>query len=264
MMRPLLPACLLLPLFAPTTASALEVEIQGKRLETQILGASCVTIEGNYPGIRIEASQSGKTARICYNSDKVNSISILDSTFIAVDPIKTNIVMNFEHEFPTGINGKIMARAKLQGFFSTANGVGVPAGDKLSITAFFSQAGHDDIIAEPFQLVVNDGVDSAVFDYSVKKQYLISGPRKLKGDMKIYFVKPGQKLTLTDRSMVSIDTGSTMADKLETMEQEEEENQPAKTPASAPKGGQGEQPRAQPAQPIPFPSQPGVETPPGL
>lgn len=80
-----------------------------------------------------------------------------------------------------------MARAKLLGFFSTPNGVGVPAGDKLSFSAFFSQNYHDDAIAEPFNMTVGDDQTSAMFDLSAKEQYLASGSRMLKGTLKIFF-----------------------------------------------------------------------------
>lgn len=218
-MRPKLlrPTCLLLPL-VPTMASALSVEIQGTKLETQLEGASCIDIAGDYPGVTVEPSEAGKTARICYNSAQVNSISILSTTFVAKPPAKQNVSIRFEHAFPAGINGKIMARAKLQGFFATANGVGIPTGDKVSLVAFFSQSAHDDTIAEPLDFSVGDQIDSALFDYSVKEPYLISGPRTLKGSLKVVFAQPGHKLTLSDASGISIDTGSSFEDKLDTLE----------------------------------------------
>lgn len=223
--------CLLWPLLAPVSASALTVEIQGVRLEMRIVGASCVEIAGSYPGVTVEPSQNGKTPRICYNSNKVNSITILDSTFIAAAPIQKDIALKFEHGFPPGINGKIMARAKIQGFFSTADGVGVPSGDKLSLTAFFSQSGHDDTIAEPFSMAVGDGMDSALFDYSAKEQYLISGPRTLKGVLTFSFAQAGHRLTLAEKSGIILDTGSTMADKLEALEPVEEDASPKTAPS---------------------------------
>jgi hypothetical protein len=211
---------LLWPLLAPVPAGALVVEIQGTRLEIQLAGSSCVEIAGSYPGMRIEASEAGKAPRICYNSNKVNSITVLDAIFVATAPVKKDIVVKFEHDFPPGINGKIMARARLRGFFSAAEGVGVPTGDKLGFSGFFSQNGHDDVIAEPLDLAVDDNLDSAVFDYSTKEQYLVSGGRVLKGVLTFSFDKPGHRLTLEEKSGVSLDTGSTMADKLELMEPE--------------------------------------------
>jgi len=245
MIRPkrLLSACLLWPLFAPASVSALVVEIQGTRLEIQVAGASCVEIAGNYPGVRIEASEIGKSPRICYNSNKVNSITILDAILIASAPVKKDILLKFEHDFPTGINGKVMTRAKLQGFFSTSDGVGVPSGDKLVFSAFFSQNGHDDAVAEPLNLTVGDNLDSAVFDYSSKEQYLISGTRVLKGVLTVAFDKPGHKLTFVEKNGVSLDTGSTMADKLELLEPAPgEEGAAEKTPAPAPEAKKPELP----------------------
>jgi hypothetical protein len=226
------------------TAPALVVEIQGTRLETQLEGGSCVDISGDYPGVRIETSTAGKTPRICYHSAQEDSLMILNTLFTAKPPAKQIISIKFEHDFPSGINGKIMARAKLQGFFSTADGVGVPKGDKASLTAYFSQSGHDDTISDPFDLTVGDQVDSALFDYSVKEPYLISGPRALKGALKLVFTQPGHKLTLQEMSGISIDTGSSFQDKLDTLEVPEDsdnstptEGKPAdETPIQPPTG----------------------------
>jgi hypothetical protein len=246
----------LLPLLNPTPASALTVEIQGTRLEIQVDNASCVEIAGSYPGLRIEASENGAVPRICYNNtSKVNSVTILDSSFISASPVRKDVVIKFEHEFPAGINGKIMMRAKLKGFFSSPNGVGIPSGDKLSFDAFFNQAGHDDAIAEPFNVAVGDDIDSAMFDYFGKEQYLISGPRKLRGIITVYFSELGHKLTVADKSGLLLDTGSTMADKLETMEPKLDE---AEEPAGeeSPSGSAKPSAPAAPAKlPTPAPAQ---------
>ncbi|QSA96721.1 hypothetical protein [Methylococcus sp. EFPC2] len=235
----LLLTCLLVPMLAPSVAAALVVEIQGKRLESQQPGASCIEIEGEYPGVRVEPSEAGAIPRICYTSAKVNSISILKTTFVAAFPTRKDITVRFEHEFPAGINGKIMARSKLQGFFSTANGLGVPSGDKISFKTLFFQAG-DDQVGEPFELTVGDQLDTALFDYSTKEQYLIAGPRSLKGELKFSFRDLGHKLSLPDRSAISIDTGSTFEDKLDTLAEPEE----AENPEAAPAEGEGAAPDA--------------------
>ncbi len=256
MIRPqrLLSACLLLSLLTPAPVSALTVEIQGIRLEMQIVGASCVEIAGSYPGVTIEPSQSGKLPRICYNSNKVNSITILDSTFIAADPIQKDIKLKFEHGFPAGVNGRVMVRAKLQGFFSTHDGMGVPVGDKVSFSAFFGQTeDHSDTIAEPFSLTVGDGLDSALFEYSAKEQYLISGSRQLYGVLTFSFTKTGHKLTLAEKNGIFLDTGSTMADKLESLvptQPVEEDASQKKTAPASPEGQKKDLPTDQKTPPV--------------
>jgi hypothetical protein len=237
--------CLLLPLLLPTPVSALVVDIQGTRMEAQLEGGSCVDISGEYPGVTVETSTAGKTPRICHSSAQQDSIMILNALFIAKPPAKQVVSIKFEHDFPTGINGKVMARARLQGFFSTGDGVGVPTGDKLSLAAFFSQSGHDDSIAEPLDVTVGDQMDSALFEYSVKKPYLISGPRTLKGVLKVIFNQPGHKLTLREISGISIDTGSSFQDRLDTMEirEESDEAEPAdRTPVRPFQGSDGTPP----------------------
>ncbi|HYE37077.1 hypothetical protein [Methylocaldum sp.] len=221
-----LSASFILLSFLPGVSSGLMVDIQGTRLEPQRPGESCVDIAGDYRGIRIEADKPGQTPRICYNGSRQNSVSIANATFIAKSPIKQEVTIKFEHEFPPGINGKVMARAKLQGFFATGSGVGVPTGDTLKLEAFFSQGGLDDAIATPLKFKVGDQVDSALLDYSVKEQYLIAGSRSLKGALKIVFSEAGHKLALPEKCLISVDTGSTFEDKLDTLEALEEDEAP--------------------------------------
>jgi hypothetical protein len=214
----LLRACLVSPLLMPGMASALVVEIQGVRLEPSEVGASCVDISGVYPGVRIEADKPGQTPRICHNAGRVNSVGIANATLVATAPAKKDIVIKFEHEFPPGVNGKIMARAKLQGFFATENGVGVPSGDKVNLRAFFSQGRTSDVIGEPLDFTVKDSMESALFEYSVKKPYLTAGPRALKGELRINFTGLGHKLTFPEKCLIALDSGATFEDKLDTME----------------------------------------------
>lgn len=264
-----LSACLGFALVWPGMAAALVVDVQGVKLQPELEGASCVEITGDYPGVRIEADQPGTVPRVCHNASRVNSLTIVNATLIALDPVKKEVLLQFEHEFPPGVNGKIMARAKLQGFFATRNGVGIPKGDKLRMEAYFSQAGNDDAIGDPLNVSVGDSLDSALVEYSVKKQYLIAGPRTLKGKLKIQFAASGHKLTFPGRCTISLDTGSTLEDRLETMEVLDEEEVPAEdrqppagvepslTPpvvpeiAPLPKPGQSEAPRT--PEPLPAP-----------
>lgn len=263
-------ALLAFPLLAPGMASALVVEIQGVRLEPTMVGASCVDIVGVYPGLRIEADRPGQIPRICYSSAQVNSISLSNATLVAMPPAKQEILIKFEHEFPPGINGKIMARAKLKGFFATANGIDVPTGDKLGSTAYFSQGKATDVIAEPLDFKVGDAFETALFDYSVKEEYLTAGPRALKGAIKIVFTSPGHKLTFPDKCLISLDTGSRFEDKLESFDEVEDDGDVAPEesgPLPAPRGTGGTEPKAPvsdqkpsaPGTPLPLPELPSPQ-----
>jgi hypothetical protein len=233
-------ACLVSPLLVPGTASALVVEIQGVRLEPDAVGASCVDISGVYPGVRIEADKPGQTPRVCHNAGRVNSVGIANATLVATAPVRKDIVIKFEHEFPPGVNGKIMARAKLQGFFATENGVGVPSGDKVNLKALFSQGRTSDVIGDPLDFTVGDTLEAALFDYSVKKPYLAAGPRALKGELKISFTGLGHKVTFPEKCLIALDGGSTFEDKLETMDMVEGEGAPEAAGAGQPEGSSGE------------------------
>jgi hypothetical protein len=233
-------ACLISPLLMPGAASALVVEIQGVRLEPEAIGASCVDISGVYPGVRIEADKPGQTPRVCHNGGRVNSIGIANATLVATSPLKKDIVIKFMHEFPPGVNGKIMARAKLQGFFATENGVGIPTGDKVGLKAFFSQGRTNDAIGDPLDFTVGDTLESALFEYAVKKPYLAAGPRALKGEIRVSFTGLGHKVTLPDKSLIALDTGATFEDKLETMDMAEEGGTPEAAGNEPPPGNTGE------------------------
>lgn len=227
----------MLPLLLPQMASALVVEIQGVRLEPNMAGASCVEIAGVFPGLRIEADKPGAIPRICHNAARVNSINIANATLVASTPPNKEVLIKFEHEFPPGVNGKIMARAKLQGFFASPNGLAVPTGDKLQVKTYFAQATSADLIAEPLDFTVGDSMDSALFEYSVKKQYLTVGPRALKGEIKVNFGGVGHKLTLPDRCLVALDSGTRFEDKLDTMESLEGAGLPGAEGGEAAPGG---------------------------
>ncbi|HEB77581.1 MAG TPA: hypothetical protein ENI90_03520 [Methylothermaceae bacterium] len=131
-----------------------------------------------------------------------------------------DVVIKFSHTFPPGPNGYIMARAKIAGFFATPTGLGVASGNHLRFVGIFSQGGAEDMIAEPFELVVGEAIDSAIFESKGKKRYLIAGPRTLKGKLVINFAAAGHKLTLTRGATISIDRGARFEDKLEEVEQD--------------------------------------------
>lgn len=226
-----------------------EVVIQGQRLVPEEDSQTCIEIAGEYPGVRIEASEAGKVPQVCYSDAKRDILSIHNVTFVALAqpgaapavapaqeaetrPLTENgdkaqkplslqpeVVIEFQHTFPPGPNGRIMARAKIGGFFATADGIGVATGSRLRYEGLFIQDGGEDTIAEPFEHTVGETMDSALFDNKAKERYLIAGPRTLKARLGFQFAAAGQKLTLSPRASVSIDTGSRFEDKLEEIEE---------------------------------------------
>ncbi len=251
-----------------TWGFAFEAVIQGKRLVPQQETQTCIEIAGEYPGVRIEASEIGKTPQICFSDARRDIISLHNVTFVATgeeavlrssaatdteegdatsvgaaaaesNPGLPDVVIEFSHTFPPGPNGHIMARTKIAGFFATPTGLGVASGNHVRFAGIFSQGGVEDLIAEPFDRVVGEDIDSAIFESKAKKRYLIAGPRTLKGRLVINFAAPGHKLTLVKGATVSIDRGARFEDKLEEVEESVEmlrDVVPEEAPAEEEKG----------------------------
>lgn len=221
---------------------AFEVTIQGKKMSPEGEGETCVDIGGTYPGIEVIPSEAGKTPQVCFSDSKRDILSIHNVTFIAIGEPNKEVLIDFQHTFPPGPNGHIMARAKLKGFFATATGVGVPTGDKIQFSGYFSQGGQEDLIAETFDHTVGENIESALIDKKGKKRYLIAGPRTLKAKLQFSFAEAGHKLTLPAGTTVSIDLGSRFEDKLEEMGEEAEGLlEGAGTPESGGEGSEGEE-----------------------
>lgn len=212
---------LLLLLAIPSVSSALTVDINGNSLAPTRQGDPCIDITGDYPGFSIVPSEAGKTPQICFNSRRQNHLEIHHVTFVSTSTgaaeSSNEVVITFTHDFPPGPNGVVTTRAHLFGFFSTATGVGTAAGDKIKFLSFFSQNNNYDTIAEPFEHAVGDTIDSGVFEFGAKKQYLVSGPRLLKGVLSFSFNRPGDKLTLPLATGVKVDRGSRFIDRVDTL-----------------------------------------------
>lgn len=224
-------------------AQALEVTIQGRKLEPERASETCIEIAGEYPGVRIEPTEVGKVPQVCYSDARRDILNIHNAVFVATQSAEAaapnEIVVEFQHTFPPGPNGLIMARARVEGFFATATGLGVAAGDKIRFAGSFSQGDQEDYVAEPFDYTVGEELESALFESKGKKRYLIAGPRTLKAKLTFSFSVPGHKLVLAKGASVSIDTGSTFEDKLEEMEAEAKEFKEEE--GEAPEGEQEEQ-----------------------
>lgn len=226
------------------SAQALEAMIQGQKLVPERESETCIEIAGEYPGVRIEPSEAGKIPQICYSDARRDILNIHNAVFVATAGLvpglqsggqqdsgagsakadaPQEVIVEFQHTFPPGPNGLIMARAKIEGFFATATGLGVAAGDKIQFAGSFAQGDQEDYIAEPFAYTVGEELESAIFENKGKKRYLIAGPRTLKAKLAFSFTAAGHKLALAKGASVSIDTGSTFEDKLEEMEMGAEE-----------------------------------------
>lgn len=218
--RLLVPGLLIL-LAIPSISSALMIDINGSSLEPKRLGDPCIDITGDYPGFNIVPSEVGKTPQICFNSRRQNHLEMHHVTFVSTSTagaeFNNEVVITFTHDFPPGPNGVVTTRAHLFGFFSTATGVGTAVGNKIKFLSFFSQDSNYDTISAPFEHAVGDTIDSGVFEFGAKKQYLVSGPRVLKGVLSFSLNRPGDKLTLPLATGVKVDRGSRFIDRVDAL-----------------------------------------------
>ncbi|MGR6035798.1 MAG: hypothetical protein ACU4EQ_04520 [Candidatus Nitrosoglobus sp.] len=192
------------------SAYALTANVQGIVLEAKAVGGfagNCVVIAGDYSGFRIIASEAGKAPQICIDRSRqrVNAVEFWNVTFVATEASSEVRTMSFEHDFLSGPQGLVYASVRLKGFFATASGVGVPSGSQVWFTGMFSQAGHDEIIGEELTQDVGEVLDSALLSKETRSQFILSGPRTLKGVLKFTLPNDGDKLVLESGTAVSID-----------------------------------------------------------
>ncbi len=204
-------------LIIPATASALVVDIQGKILTPKHEGEACIDVSGEYQGFKIESSESGETAQVCFINAKQNTIDIHNINIVANNSKVKDAIISVEHSFPPGPNGLITVRTRAFGFFSTPTGTGVASGDTFTLNGFFSQNKFYDPVAKPFKHTVGNKVDSAIFETDGKEQYLIAGNRTLKAVLSFTLKGAGHKLTLPEGTSISLDTGARFEDKLDEM-----------------------------------------------
>lgn len=203
--------------FVPSLVQALTVDIQGKTLTPKTEGEACIDVTGDYEGFSIEASEAGKTPQVCFNNTKQNTLDIHGVNIVSNDVVVNDAVITIEHSFPPGPNGLITVRNRLFGYFSTADGTGVATASKIQFDGFFSQNNNYDQVGEPISFTVGDTLESAIFQLEGKKQYIIAGTRTLKAVITFSLVEAGQQLTFPLGTSISLDTGSTFDDKLDSM-----------------------------------------------
>ncbi|WP_197702484.1 hypothetical protein [Candidatus Nitrosoglobus terrae] len=167
----------------------------------------CVIIAGDYPGFRVIASGAGGPPQICLDRsrEKVDAVKFWNVAFVATEAFSEARTVSFEHDFRNGPRGLVYGGVRLKGFFATPTGVGVPSGSKVWFTGLFSQTGHDEIIGEELSHEVGEVLDSALLSKDTQSQFILSGPRILKGVLKFLLLNKGDKLVLESGTTVSID-----------------------------------------------------------
>jgi hypothetical protein len=193
-----------------SSAHALTANIQGVVLKAEEISGfagTCVIIAGDYSGFRIIASEAGKAPQICVDKtrEKINALEFRNVTFVATEASDEVRTVRFEHDFLDGPRGLIYTRVWLKGFFATASGVGVPTGDQVWFTGIFNQAGHDEVIGEELTQDVGEVLDSALLSSETRSQFVLSGPRTLKGVLKFTLLNDGDKLVLGPDTAIIID-----------------------------------------------------------
>jgi hypothetical protein len=193
-----------------SAAHALTANIQGVVLETEEIGGfagTCVVIAGDYSGFRVIATEIGKAPKICIDRtrERVNGVEFQNVTFLATEASDEIRTVGFEHDFLNGPQGLVYTKTRLKGFFATATGVGVPTGSQVWFTGVFNQAGHDELISEELTQDVGEVLDSALLSHETRSQFILSGPRVLKGVLKFTLLNNGDKLVLGSDTAVIID-----------------------------------------------------------
>ncbi len=187
-------------------AQALEIVIQDQALSPAGPSDVCIYIAGEYPGVTVENSEVGKQAKVCQQGKSKNLLVLSDANFVATQD-QAVITVRFHHDFAPGLNGQVIGRASLNGFFATSIGTQAPSGNRVELAAYFSQGTNDDLLQEPLTHTVGDSTDleGAVFDLRTDKQYLVAGKRALKGVLTMAFNKAGQQMAVLDGIRVSLD-----------------------------------------------------------
>lgn len=209
----------LLALALPPAAPALEVTIQDTTLHIRFPGDLCIKLAGEYRGVRVESSEAGKTAKVCYDTIRKNLVILTDTTFISTDPAGGEVEIRFHHRFPPGPNGLILAQMRLVGFFATATGAGVATGSHIELHGSIMQSLHDNWVGEGLVYTVGEDLESGGFDLEDHTQYLISSDRVVRGTLNFRFVAQGDKLTLPHSAAVGLEAVPRLQEKFEDAEE---------------------------------------------
>ena len=213
------PLLLLVGAVLSPAASALELDIQGVHMTTIGPGDQCVLIAGEYPGLRIEPSEAGLRAKICYDVIRQNLIVITDVTFVSTQAGGTDVSINFSHTFSPGPNRRVVAHTRMSGFFATNTGVGVATGAIIKVTGTFGQNGNADPIGDGVSHTVGDDIDSGIFADEQLERYLAAGVRTLTGTLAFTLPEQGDKLVLPVGVQVDVQPVTRIQEKFEEAEE---------------------------------------------
>jgi len=183
-------------------ADAITVDLETVQVTLDEPTGGCVKLEGEYDGFRVSPTQAGKVPRVCTVPGRKNAIILLDITIVATRADAGERIITVEDHFATGPIGRVFARAVLAGFFATGSGAGVPTGNSLVFTGLLNQGGMDTVIGEPIEHTVGDELETALLDEVTRSEFLISGDRSLKLEIKFVLQNEGDKLVFTRDAVV--------------------------------------------------------------
>ena len=196
-----------LSLVFPWCSYGLEVSIQGQSFLLSDPRMNCISIAGDYPGVRVEDSQPGKTAQVCHHyGQRRNFVLIRDAIFVATAD-DANVRVVFRHHFPPAPNGLLLARTAVRGVFTGTTVASVPTGARIELKGYVGRPGGEQLIKEPMIHEVAEGAElkDAVFDLVEGEEFLVVGDCILRADIAFQLKKAGHQLLIPERSGVIVE-----------------------------------------------------------
>lgn len=193
-------------LFLGNSTHAITVDLGTVQVQLDDPGGGCVKVDGEYDGFRIVPPEAGKTPKVCSLPGRKNLLVFLDVTIVATGSGLGERTIRVEDHFATGPIGRVFARVELIGFFATGSGGGVPSGNSVVFTGMLNQGGTDTVIGEAIEHTVGEELESGLLNEVSRSEFLISGDRSLKLEVKFDLKNEGDKLVLSRDSAVVLDS----------------------------------------------------------
>jgi len=189
-------------LLLSSATHAITVNLGTVQVVLDAVGGGCVNVEGEYDGFRIAPTETGKTPRICSATWRKNFLVFEDFTIVSTGSGLGERSISVEDHYGTGPVGLLFARVELKAFFATVSGAGVPSGNSVLLTGMLNQAGTDTLSGEPIEHTVGEELGSALVDEVSRSEFVISGDRTLKLEIKFNLQKEGDQLVFTHKAIV--------------------------------------------------------------